>query len=38
FNLVQWSVMASSGSSLLPITVAGDRTGVLPTKFSANHH
>ncbi|PNX80191.1 F-box/FBD/LRR-repeat protein [Trifolium pratense] len=38
FNLVRGSVLASSGSSPLPIAVAGDRTAVLPTKFSANHH
>ncbi|MCI50386.1 hypothetical protein A2U01_0071630, partial [Trifolium medium] len=38
FNLVQGSVLTSSGSSPLPITVAGDRTVVLPTKFSDNHH
>ncbi|CAJ2648242.1 unnamed protein product [Trifolium pratense] len=38
FNLVRGSVLASSGSSPLPIAVAGDRTVVLPTKFSVNHH
>jgi hypothetical protein len=32
------SVMVSSGSSSLPIAVAGDRTMNLPTKFSANYH
>ncbi|MCI90876.1 hypothetical protein A2U01_0112170, partial [Trifolium medium] len=29
---------ASSGSSPLPIAVAGDQTVVLHTKFSVNHH
>ncbi|MCI96128.1 hypothetical protein A2U01_0117428, partial [Trifolium medium] len=37
-NLVRGSVLASSGSSPLPIAVAGYRTVVLPTKSSANHH
>ncbi|PNX70872.1 hypothetical protein L195_g057828, partial [Trifolium pratense] len=32
------SVLASSGFSPLPIAVAGDRTVVLPTKFSVIHH
>ncbi|MCH82316.1 hypothetical protein A2U01_0003119 [Trifolium medium] len=31
-------VLTSSDSSLLPIAVVGDRTVILPTKFSANHH
>ncbi|MCI46057.1 hypothetical protein A2U01_0067297, partial [Trifolium medium] len=32
------SVLASSGSIPLPIAVAEDRTVVIPTKFSINHH
>ncbi|MCI75705.1 hypothetical protein A2U01_0096974, partial [Trifolium medium] len=32
------SVLTSSGSSLLPIAVAGDRSVVISTKFSVNHH
>jgi hypothetical protein len=35
-NLV-WG-LTSSGFILLPIAVAGDRTVILPTKFSANYH
>ncbi|PNX58585.1 flavonoid 3-o-glucosyltransferase-like protein [Trifolium pratense] len=31
-------VLTSNDFSLLPITVAGDRTVVLPTKSSVNHH
>ncbi|MCI26971.1 hypothetical protein A2U01_0048169, partial [Trifolium medium] len=30
-NLVRGSILASSGSSPLPITVAGDRTVIFPT-------
>ncbi|MCI29060.1 hypothetical protein A2U01_0050265, partial [Trifolium medium] len=37
-NLVLRSVLASSGSSPLPIAVAGDQTVVLPIKFNVNHH
>jgi hypothetical protein len=37
-NLVQGLVLASGGSSPLAIVIAADRTVVLPTKFSANHH
>jgi hypothetical protein len=38
FNLVRVSVLASGGFSPLPITVAGDRTVLLLTKLSVNHH
>jgi hypothetical protein len=31
-------VLTSSGSSLLPIAVAGNQTVVIPTKFSANYY
>ncbi|MCI41251.1 hypothetical protein A2U01_0062484, partial [Trifolium medium] len=37
-NLIQESVLASSGYNSFPIAVAGDRTVVLPIKFSVNHH
>ncbi|MCI55965.1 hypothetical protein A2U01_0077216, partial [Trifolium medium] len=37
-NLVQGSVLVLSGFSPLTIAVAGDRTVILPTKFSVNHH
>jgi pectate lyase len=37
FGFLNW-FGASSGSSPLSIAVAGDRTVVLPTKFSANDH
>ncbi|MCI55510.1 hypothetical protein A2U01_0076761, partial [Trifolium medium] len=32
------SVLTSSDFSLLPITVAEDRTVILPMKSNANHH
>ncbi|MCI70327.1 hypothetical protein A2U01_0091590 [Trifolium medium] len=37
-NLVRGSILASSGSSPLPIAVAGDQTVIIPTKSSTNHH
>ncbi|PNX68459.1 hypothetical protein L195_g063988, partial [Trifolium pratense] len=37
-NLVQRLVLTSSGFSPLQITIARDRTVILPTKSSANYH
>ncbi|MCI72693.1 hypothetical protein A2U01_0093957, partial [Trifolium medium] len=37
-NLIRESVLTSSDFSSLSVAVAEDRTVILPTKSSANHH